>query len=67
MLIRRNRGWEIPESQATPESIFLNRRSLIGGAAGLAAGSLIGGGARAAGEGGLYPRRATKPTRSTAR
>ncbi len=55
MLIRRNRGWEIPESQATPESIFLNRRSLIGGAAGLAAGSLIGGGARAAGEGGLYP------------
>ena len=55
MLIRRNRGWEIPESLATPESIFLNRRSLIGGAAGLAAGSLIGGRAFAAGEGSPYP------------
>ncbi len=48
MLIRRHREWEIPESHATPETIFLNRRALIGSAAGLAAGSLIGGGARAA-------------------
>jgi len=55
MLIRRHRGWEIPESQATPETIFLNRRSLIGGAAGLAAGSLIGGRAFAAGDAGAYP------------
>jgi hypothetical protein len=39
MLIRRNRGWEIPESQVTPEAVFLNRRSLISGAAGLAAGA----------------------------
>lgn len=55
MLIRRNRGWEIPESQATPETIFLNRRNLIGGAAGFAAGSLVGGRAFAAGVGSAYP------------
>ncbi|KAA2236732.1 protein-methionine-sulfoxide reductase catalytic subunit MsrP [Salinarimonas soli] len=32
MLIRRPRGWEIPESQATPESVVLDRRSLLAGA-----------------------------------
>ncbi len=37
MLIKRRRGWEIPEHLATPEAVFLNRRALIGGAAGLAA------------------------------
>lgn len=42
MLIRRKRGWEIPESQATPEHIFLNRRSFMAGAGGLAAVPLIG-------------------------
>jgi len=26
MLIKRPRGWELPESQATPEAVFLNRR-----------------------------------------
>ena len=41
MLIKRSRGWEIPERLATPEAVFLNRRALLGGAAGLAAGSLI--------------------------
>jgi sulfoxide reductase catalytic subunit YedY len=41
MLIRRRRGWEIPESQATPENIFLNRRQLLKTAA---AGSLLLGG-----------------------
>jgi methionine sulfoxide reductase catalytic subunit len=56
MLIKRRRGWEIPETHATPESVFLNRRALIGGAAGLAAGSLLGGhGARAAADEPLYP------------
>ena len=57
MLIRRRRGWEIPEHLATPESVFLNRRALIGGAAGLAAGALLGGrgAVAAAGDGPLYP------------
>ncbi|WP_341703127.1 protein-methionine-sulfoxide reductase catalytic subunit MsrP [Ferrovibrio sp.] len=40
MLIRIRRGWEIPEAQATPEAVFLNRRGLLLGlgAAGIAAG-----------------------------
>ncbi|HSI40552.1 MAG TPA: protein-methionine-sulfoxide reductase catalytic subunit MsrP [Xanthobacteraceae bacterium] len=39
MLIRRRRGWELPESAATPESVFFSRRTLLGaGAALLAAG-----------------------------
>ena len=42
MHIRRTHAWEIPEHLATPESVFLDRRSLLGGAAGLAAASLIG-------------------------
>ncbi len=39
MLIRRKRGWELPESAATPESVFLDRRALLGGALGAAAAS----------------------------
>ena len=31
MLIRRNRGWELPESAATSEAAFLNRRTLLAG------------------------------------
>jgi methionine sulfoxide reductase catalytic subunit len=31
MLIKRRKGWEIPEREATPESVFFNRRELIGG------------------------------------
>jgi len=31
MLIRNRRGWELPESAATPESVFLNRRALLKG------------------------------------
>ncbi|MHC2087862.1 protein-methionine-sulfoxide reductase catalytic subunit MsrP [Methylobacterium sp. CM6244] len=42
MYIKRSRGWEMPERLATPESVFLNRRTLLGGAAGLAATSLVG-------------------------
>ncbi|MSP02930.1 MAG: protein-methionine-sulfoxide reductase catalytic subunit MsrP [Acetobacteraceae bacterium] len=37
MRIIRRRGWEIPESQVTPESVVLNRRALIGGTAALLA------------------------------
>jgi sulfoxide reductase catalytic subunit YedY len=29
MLIKRRRGWELPESAATPEAVFLNRRALL--------------------------------------
>lgn len=38
MLIRIRKGWEIPESQATPETVFLNRRHLLKTAA---AGSVV--------------------------
>ena len=35
MRIIRRRGWEIAESQVTPESAVLNRRTLLGGTAAL--------------------------------
>ena len=35
MLIKRPRGWELPESAATPERVWLSRRSLMAGGAGL--------------------------------
>lgn len=41
MHIRTPRGWEIPESQATPEHIFLSRRNLMAlGAGSIAAAGL---------------------------
>src|SRR5215469_15012832 len=59
MLIRRNRGWELRESEATPEAVFLRRRELLKG---VAAGSILAPGLFAsfamADEGpsaGLYP------------
>jgi len=42
MLIKRPKGWEIPESQATPEHIYLNRRSFMGGMATAGAALLVG-------------------------
>ena len=42
MLIKIPRGWELPESAATPEDVFLNRRRFLGG---VAAGSMIAAGA----------------------
>ena len=47
MLIKRRAGWEIPQSEATPESVFLNRRSLLGAGAGLVAGAVLPQGAAA--------------------
>lgn len=47
MNIIHRRGWEIPEAQATPEAIFMNRRSLLGGAATLAAAAALPSKARA--------------------
>ncbi len=38
MLIRRNSGWEMRESAATPEAVFLDRRRLLKA---LAAGSML--------------------------
>ena len=38
MPVRRKRSWELRESEATPEAVFLNRRQLLKGAA---AGSIL--------------------------
>ena len=52
MLIKRKRGWELPESAATPEAVFWNRRALLKAAglgtiaAGAAAFLAQGGGMR---------------------
>jgi len=42
MLIRKRRGWELPEQAATPEAVFHDRRRLIKG---LGAGALLAAGA----------------------
>ncbi len=64
MLLKVKRGWEIPESQATPKSVFRNRRALLkamGMGSLLAAAGLPLGQARAAAapepdpSAGLYP------------
>ncbi|WP_046869545.1 protein-methionine-sulfoxide reductase catalytic subunit MsrP [Microvirga massiliensis] len=47
MLIRRLRSWELPEHEATPETVFLNRRSLLAGTAGLIGAAALGGPAAA--------------------
>lgn len=39
MLIKRRRGWELPEALATPEALFLDRRKLL---LGLGAAGLVG-------------------------
>ena len=40
MNVIRRRGWELPESQVTPEHLFFNRRSFVAGAAGAMASIL---------------------------
>src|SRR6185437_542726 len=59
MLIRRKKRWELRESEATPESVFLQRRSLVKAiAAGPIIASAISAIAAAAEEdpaAGLYP------------
>jgi sulfoxide reductase catalytic subunit YedY len=52
MLIRIPKGWEIPESEATPEHVFLNRRSLLKAAGFFGMEGLL---AAAAKEGSPYP------------
>ncbi len=39
MLIRNRRSWEIPERDATPEHVFLDRRAFMAGSAALVSGS----------------------------
>lgn len=39
MFIRKSRPWELPEREATPESVYLNRRAFLGASAGLIAGA----------------------------
>ena len=45
MLIKKRRGWEIPEREATPEDIYLDRRRLLRsmGFAGVGLGTLLNG------------------------
>jgi sulfoxide reductase catalytic subunit YedY len=43
MLIKVKRGWELPDSAATPEHVYLNRRRFMAGAAaGAVAGAVLG-------------------------
>jgi methionine sulfoxide reductase catalytic subunit len=58
MLIRRRKGWELPESAATPEHMFLDRRAYLTGAGAISAATLLPGAALAQGAdptAGLYP------------
>jgi len=48
MRIKIRRGWELPESAATPEHIYLDRRRLMGGMVGLGLAGSLGLGGRAA-------------------
>lgn len=45
MHIRRTRGWELPESAATPEALYFTRRSVLTASAGLIAGAALPGAA----------------------
>ena len=40
MNVIRRRGWQLPESQVTPEALFFNRRAFMAGTAGVAASML---------------------------
>jgi sulfoxide reductase catalytic subunit YedY len=42
MLIKRKFGWEIPENRVTPEALFLNRRMVLAGLAGMSLTSYTG-------------------------
>jgi sulfoxide reductase catalytic subunit YedY len=45
MLIRIPKGWELPEREATPESVYLNRRQILAAAGFLGTAALLKGGA----------------------
>ena len=60
MFIKRVNGWKIPESRVTPESVFLNRRSMMAAVAAGGAMMALGGPAKAEDDpsAGLYPAKA---------
>ncbi|MGH7478471.1 MAG: protein-methionine-sulfoxide reductase catalytic subunit MsrP, partial [Candidatus Methylomirabilales bacterium] len=39
----RKPGWAIPEHEATPEAVFMDRRRFLMGALGVLAGGIVGG------------------------
>ena len=41
MNVIHRRGWELPEHQATPEPVFLNRRTVLAGAGAVATAALV--------------------------
>ena len=43
IFLRKRRGWELPESSATSESIYLSRRQLLAGLGFVGSGALLGG------------------------
>jgi methionine sulfoxide reductase catalytic subunit len=43
MLIKRRRGWELRESEATPEAVYFSRRELIAGSLAFSAAAVGGG------------------------
>ena len=43
MHYHRKPEWAMPEREATPESIFMNRRKFLAGSAGVVAGGILGG------------------------
>jgi sulfoxide reductase catalytic subunit YedY len=45
MFVKRRKGWEVPERDATPESVWLNRREIMVAAGATLAGSLLPGAA----------------------
>ena len=55
MLIKIPKGWEMPEREATPESVYLNRRSLIKSAGFAGLGALASRHLPAASTDDLYP------------
>ena len=55
MLIRRRPSWFMPESAATPESLYLSRRHLLAGTAGLIGAAAMPGIGWAAASDDLYP------------
>ncbi|MFI4998245.1 MAG: protein-methionine-sulfoxide reductase catalytic subunit MsrP [Reyranellales bacterium] len=63
MLIKRTRGWELPERQATPESLYLGRRALVQ-AMGLGAATIALPGVASAQDKGADPSAGLYPAKS---
>ena len=55
MLIRNKPSWEIPEREATPESVYFSRRSFLGASAGLIGAAAMPSMAWSAASHDLYP------------